>query len=156
MRSALSQVLDFGTQRGIVAGKLFDFRLTVVATVLITGYLALTAYVAIATSRGVQFLVHLGLRSDVMGGLEYAIGRLLAFVLVVALIFLLYRFIPVRGIPTRAALVGAADGVDHVRADARRVRGAHRRTVAGDDLHRNAVHHRLRCILGVLRRRSSS
>jgi membrane protein len=107
LRSALSQVLDFGTQRGVVAGKLFDFRLTVVATFLMTGYLALTAYVAIATSRGVQFLVSLGLRSDVMGGLEYALGRLLAFLLVVALIFLLYRFIPVRGIPTRAALVGA-------------------------------------------------
>ena len=108
LRSALSQVLDFGTQRGMVAGKLFDLRLTVVATVLITAYLALTAYVAIATSRGVSFLVNLGLRSDVMSGLEYALGRLLAFILVVILIFLLYRFIPVRGIPTRAAVVGAA------------------------------------------------
>jgi membrane protein len=107
LRSALSQVLDFGTQRGVVAGKLHDFRLTVVATVLITCYLALTAYVAIATSRGVQFLVNLGLRSEVMSGLDYAFGRLLAFILIVALIFLLYRFIPVRGIPTRAALVGA-------------------------------------------------
>ena len=107
LRSALSQVLDFGTQRGVVAGKLHDLRLTIVATVLITGYLALTAYVAIATSRGVQFFERLGLRSDVMSGVEYAIGRLLAFILVVALIFLLYRFIPVRGIPTRAAQVGA-------------------------------------------------
>ncbi len=107
LRSALGKVLDFGTHRGVVAGKLFDFRLTVVATALITAYLALTAYVAIATSRGASFLVNLGLRSDVMTGLEYAIGRVLAFILVVTLIFLLYRFIPVRGIPTRAALVGA-------------------------------------------------
>ncbi|HEX6943149.1 MAG TPA: YhjD/YihY/BrkB family envelope integrity protein [Gemmatimonadaceae bacterium] len=107
LRSALSQVLDFGTQRGVVAGKLHDLRLTIVATVLITGYLALTAYVAIATSRGVQFFERLGLRKDVMSGVEYTIGRLLAFILIVALIFLLYRFIPVRGIPTRAALAGA-------------------------------------------------
>jgi membrane protein len=107
LRSALSQVLDFGTQRGVVAGKLHDFRLTVVSTLLLTGYLALTAYVAIATSRGAEFFVNLGLRSDVMSGLEYLVGRLLAFVLVVALIFLLYRFIPVRGIPSRAALAGA-------------------------------------------------
>jgi len=107
LRSALSQVLDFGTQRSIVAGKLFDFRLTVVATLIVTAYLALTAYVAIATSRGVQLFVNLGLRTEVMSGLESAIGRLFAFVLIVALIFLLYRFIPVRGIPTRAALVGA-------------------------------------------------
>jgi membrane protein len=107
LRSALSQVLDFGTQRGVVAGKLHDFRLTLVMTFLVTAYLALTTYVAIATSRGVQLFVRLGLRSDVMSGVEYAIGRLLGFVLVVALIFLLFRFIPVRGIPSRAALAGA-------------------------------------------------
>ena len=108
LRSALSQVLDFGTQRGVVAGKLHDFRLTLVATFLITGYLTLSAYVAIATTRGVELFVSLGLRSDVMSGVEQALGRLLALILVTALIFVLYRFIPVRGIPTRAALVGAA------------------------------------------------
>jgi membrane protein len=107
LRSALSQVLDFGTQRGVVAGKLHDFQLTLASTFLITAYIALSAYVAIATSRGVQLFVNLGLRSDVMSGVEYAIGRLLAFILIVALTFLLFRLIPVRGIPSRAALVGA-------------------------------------------------
>ena len=107
LRSALSQVLDFGTQRGVVAGKLHDFRLTLVSTFLITAYLALTAYAAIATSRGVELFVNLGIRSDVMSGVEYALGRLLALILVVTLIFLLYRFIPIRGIPTRAAVAGA-------------------------------------------------
>jgi membrane protein len=42
-----------------------------------------------------------------MGSVEYGIGRLLAFILVVVLIFLLYRLIPVRGIPGRAAFAGA-------------------------------------------------
>jgi membrane protein len=107
LRSALSQVLDFGTQRGVVAGKLHDFQLTLVATLLVTAYLALSAYVAIATTRGVQLFVSLGIRSDVMGSVEYGIGRLLAFILVVVLIFLLYRLIPVRGIPGRAAFAGA-------------------------------------------------
>ena len=107
LRSALSQVLDFGTQRGVVAGKLHDFQLTLASTFLITAYIALSAYVAIATSRGAQLFVNLGLRSDVMSGVEYAIGRLLAFLLIVALIFLLFRLIPIRGIPSRAALVGA-------------------------------------------------
>ena len=32
-----------------------------------------------------------------MTGLEYGLGRLLAFLLIVVLIFLLYRFIPVAG-----------------------------------------------------------
>ena len=107
LRSSLSQVLDFGTQRSMLAGKLFDLRLTVIATFLVTGYLTLTVYVAIATSRGVAFLGNLGLRTELMSGLEYWLGRGLAFVLVVALIFLLFRFIPVRGIPSRAAFVGA-------------------------------------------------
>jgi membrane protein len=107
LRSALSQVLDFGTQRGVVAGKLHDFRLTLAATFLITGYLALSAYISIATTRGVQFFVNLGLRSEIMTGVEAGLGRLLAFLLIVVLVFLLYRFIPVRGIPTSAAWVGA-------------------------------------------------
>jgi membrane protein len=107
LRSALSQVLDFGTQRGVVAGKLHDFQLTLASTFLITAYIALSAYVAIATTRGVQLFVNLGLRSDVMSGVEYVIGRLLAFILIVALIFLLFRLIPIRGIPSRAAFVGA-------------------------------------------------
>ncbi len=108
LRSALGQVLDFGTQRSIVSGKLFDFRLTIVATLVLTAYLALSAWVAIGTSRGVRFLVSLGLRDDVMGGAEAMVGRVLAFALVIALIFLLYRFIPVRPVPGRSALVGAA------------------------------------------------
>lgn len=107
LRSALGKVLDYGSQRGIIAGKLFDVRLVGVSTALLTGYLALSAYIAIGTSRGVQFLVSLGLRDDVMTGLEYGIGRLLAFGLVVLLTFLLYRHVPVRTIPPAAALSGA-------------------------------------------------
>lgn len=107
LRSALSQVLDFGTMRGMVAGKLFDFRLTIIATALLTAYLALSAYIAIGTSRSVRFLVSLGLRDDVMSGVEALIGRVLAFALVILLIFLLYRFIPVRSVSTKSALVGA-------------------------------------------------
>lgn len=107
LRSALGRVLDYGTSRGIIAGKLFDFRLTLLSTLLLTGYLALSAYIALGTSRGFQFLVSLGLRSDVMSGVEYLLGRLIAFAVVVALVFLLYRHVPVRTIPPGAALTGA-------------------------------------------------
>lgn len=107
LRSALGRVLDQGTQRGIIAGKLYDFRLVFISTILLAGYLTLSAYVAIGTSHGIGFLVRLGLRDDVMGGLEYLGGRLLAFGLFVILIFLMYRHIPVRDIPPGAALTGA-------------------------------------------------
>jgi membrane protein len=107
LRSALGQVFHAGTSRGIIAGKLFDFRLTFLATVLLIGYLALSTYIAIGTSRGVQFLVSVGLRSDVMSGVEYLIGRVIGFAVIVALIFLLYRHIPVRTIPPGAAFIGS-------------------------------------------------
>lgn len=107
LRSSLGQVFNPGTQRGIIAGKIFDFRITIVATAILTGYLALSAYLAIATSRGVQFLVRLGLREDSMTFIEFAIGRGLAFALLVWLVYLLYRYVPVRRIPPGAAFIGA-------------------------------------------------
>lgn len=110
LRSALADVFDIEVERGIIAGKLFDFRLTIISTVLMIGYLVLNAYIAIATSRGAQFLVRVGMRSDVMSGVEYAIGRALAFALVVVLFFAIYRFLPVRRIHTGAALLGASVG----------------------------------------------
>lgn len=107
LRSALGQVIHPGKQRGLIAGKLFDFRLVLLSTFLLTGYLAVSAYIAIGTSRGVQFLVSLGLRSDVMSGVEYLLGRAIAFAVVVVLIFLVYRHVPARTIPPGAALIGA-------------------------------------------------
>jgi hypothetical protein len=151
LRSALSQVLDFGTHRGMVAGKLFDFRLTVMATFLVTGYLALTVYVAIATSRGVRFLTSLGLRTEVMGGLEYAIGRL-------PRVHPDRRThlpdVPVRPDPRRAnqgSTGWRCDGVHRVRAHARGVCGGDGSAVTGDHLYRHVVHDCLRGILGLLR-----
>jgi membrane protein len=107
LRSALADVFDIDTERGILAGKLFDLRLTIVCSVLLIAYLVITAYLAIATSRGVRFLMALGIRRDVMGGVEYAIGLVLAFVVVVAVFYGLYRYLPVRRIHDGAALIGA-------------------------------------------------
>src|SRR5690606_21420457 len=67
LRSVLGEVFDIETDRGIIGGKLFDIQVTVLASLLIVGYTALTAYLAIASSRGAALLADLGVRSDVMG-----------------------------------------------------------------------------------------
>jgi membrane protein len=107
LRSVLADVFDIEQERGIVAGKIFDMQVTVVSTVLVIAYTGLSAYLAIATSRGVQVLQRIGVRQNVMGGLEYWFGRAVAFSFIAALFFGLYKFLPNRRIRWKTALLAA-------------------------------------------------
>lgn len=107
MRSVFQRAFDVPNERGILHGKLFDVACSFLAAIGITAYGSLSAYMLAATTRGVAVLTHLGLRESVMGTLEYAIGRLIAFLLVVLLCFAAYRLVPNRPIPSRTAWVGS-------------------------------------------------
>ena len=107
LRTVLAEVFDIENERGILAGKLFDIKITVVASLLIVAYIALSAYLVIATTRGVSVLVRLGLRDDLMGGLEYWVGRLLAFTFILVMFFALYKFLPVRRVRWQTCLLAA-------------------------------------------------
>jgi membrane protein len=107
LRSALADVFDVQNERGIIAGKLFDVRITILATTLALIWITLSAYLAIATSRGIALLASTGLRQEVMGGLEYTIGRIIAFSFLVWIFFALYKYLPNRKIRWQPALVGA-------------------------------------------------
>jgi membrane protein len=87
LRTVLADVFDIENERSIIQGKLFDIQLTIVATLLFVASTALNTYLTVATTRGVQFLGRLGLRHDVMGGLEYWTGRALAFVFIAWMFF---------------------------------------------------------------------
>lgn len=106
LRTVLAEIFDIEQGRSIVEGKLFDVKMTIYATFLLVTYLVISAYLAIATTRGVTSLRELGLREDVMGGLEYAVGRLVAFLFLVATFFALYKYLPNRKIRAQQALVG--------------------------------------------------
>lgn len=106
LRSVLALIFD-GSDRGIVAGKLFDLLATAIATAAVAMYVAVSAYLDLATTRGVALLRAAGLRADAMGGLGYLVGRLFAVGLVVALFYALYRGLPRRRPPRPVALVGA-------------------------------------------------
>lgn len=107
LRSVLGEVFDIETGRGIIAGKWFDVKVTVVSSVLLVAYTALSAYLAFATSRSVAALGELGVRDDVMGQLEYSIGRALAFLFIVLMFFALYKVLPSRRVRWQTALLAA-------------------------------------------------
>jgi membrane protein len=107
MRSVFLKTFDVPNERGILHGKLFDIACSLLAAVGITAYGALTAYLLAATTRGAAVLEQLGVRASVMGPLEYAVGRVVAFALVVLLCFAAYRLVPNRPIPSHTAWVGS-------------------------------------------------
>jgi membrane protein len=107
LRSVLADVFDIEQERGIVAGKLFDIQITVLSTLLLVAYTGLSAYLAIATSRGVQVFQRLGVRRDVMGALEYWVGRAVAFAFIATLFYALYKYLPVRRVRWQTALLAS-------------------------------------------------
>ncbi|MGH7720314.1 MAG: YihY/virulence factor BrkB family protein [Gemmatimonadaceae bacterium] len=107
LRTVLAEVFDIEQGRGIVGGKLFDIKLTVVATLLFVAYSALSAYLRLATSRGIRILAEAGVRDDTMGWLEYYLGTLVTTAFIIVIFFALYKFIPNRRVRWQAALLGA-------------------------------------------------
>ena len=107
LRSVLAEVFDIEQDRGIIDGKLFDIKITIIATLLLVGYSALNAYLAVATTRGVEVLTEFGLRNEVMGQVEYMFGRLLAIAFILTMFFSLYKFLPKRRVRWKTAMVAA-------------------------------------------------
>ena len=107
LRSVLAAIFDIEHDRGIIEGKIFDVKVTVVSSLLLVVYTSLSAYLAIATTRGVAVLMALGLRRDVMGDLEYTTGRMLAALFIMALFYGLYKFLPYKKIRWQTALIAS-------------------------------------------------
>lgn len=105
LRSVLAEIFDIEIDRGIVDGKVFDVKITLVSSLIFVVYTALSAYLAIASTRGVAIFAAIGIRQDVMGSLEYTLGRVIAFLFIAALFFGLYKFLPYKKIRWQTALV---------------------------------------------------
>lgn len=100
--------LIFGSNdHGIVTGKLFDFVATMVATVGVVVYIAMTAYLDLATMQGEQLLVSLGLRESALTGIGYVGGRLVALIVIFTLFYSLYRGLPRKRPSVRTATIAA-------------------------------------------------
>jgi membrane protein len=108
LRSILNAIFDIEVDRGIIDGKLYDVKVTIVSSLLFVAYTALSAYIAIASSRGVAVFVAVGLRKDIMGGVEYTLGRIVAFVFIAAFFFGLYKYLPYKKMRWQTALIACA------------------------------------------------
>lgn len=107
LRTALAEVFDIENERSIIRGKIFDFQITVLSTLLFALSTLVSTYLTLATTRGLSVLLELGLRKEVMGDVEYWFGRSLAFVFITLMFFALYKFLPVRKVRTNTAWLAA-------------------------------------------------
>ena len=103
LRTVLASVFDIETERGIIAGKVFDVKITVVSTLLFAASVTVTTYVGLAS----HALVSVGLRTDVLSGVDYWVGRVLGFAFLVLMFFALYKFLPIRRVTSQSAWVAA-------------------------------------------------
>lgn len=107
LRSVMGEIFDIETDRSIVGGKIFDVKVTIVSSLLLVVYTGLSAYLAIASTRGVALLRAVGIRQGIMGHLEYTIGRVVAFLFITALFYGLYKYIPYKKMRWQTALVAS-------------------------------------------------
>ena len=107
LRTALADVFDIDNERSIIRGKIFDFQITLVSSILFVASTLVTTYITLATTRGLAALQQAGLRQDVMSDLEYWIARSLSFLFITMMFFGLYKYLPVRKVRTRTALLAA-------------------------------------------------
>lgn len=107
LRTVLASVFDIESERGIIQGKLFDIKITLLSTILITTYTLISTYVLVATKSSVEVLTELGIRSDVMGQARAWGTHLMASAILAVMFFSLYKFLPVRRVRTKTAWVAA-------------------------------------------------
>lgn len=108
LRTVLADVFDIESERGIIAGKIFDVKITIVASLLFVANVVVSGYILLATRIGAERLQALGLRNEVMGLVEYNIGRALAFLFIALMFFALYKYLPIRRVQARVAWVATA------------------------------------------------
>jgi membrane protein len=107
LRTVLASVFDIEQERGIIQGKIFDIKITVLSTILITANTLISTYVLIATKTSRQVLESLGIRKDVMGQASAWGTHLVGTVLLGVMFFALYKFLPIRRVRTKTAWVAA-------------------------------------------------
>ena len=106
LRSVLREVFDLQEERGIVAGKIFDLQMVVVAGTLFLANTGVTIVLEAVHTFGVEWLGRRGLKPLPVA--EQAWAQLLAFGFIFAMFFLIYRYLPLRRVAWRTALVAAA------------------------------------------------
>lgn len=104
LRAVLREIFDIAQARGVIRGKLFDMVVVVVGVLLLTLNLGITIAFEGAVAYGGEVF---GLGGTAVGAAEFFLGTVVAFASIWTLFFVVYRFLPARRIPWRAAVVAA-------------------------------------------------
>jgi len=104
VRTALREIFDVGSRRGIVAAKLFDIAVVLVGLVLVTLNLAVTVLLSEAVGAGLGWI---GVEGRPLGLAERGLGVIVGFASIWVLFLVTYRFLPARPIGWRTATVAA-------------------------------------------------
>jgi membrane protein len=108
LRTVMKRVFEHGRDRSFIGGVLWDLQLSLTSAVLMTAWVALSAWLALSRGRIGAALTDLGALNDVLGGVEYWLGRALALAVVVAIFVSLYRWLPKKRTPWIPVLAGGA------------------------------------------------
>jgi len=106
LRSVMALVFAHGRDRTFLGGMLWDGYLTVVSAVLLTSWVALTAWLAVSSGRIGAALTDAGALPEVMGRVEYWLGRVLSLVVLAAIYGGLYRWLPKKATAWIPSLAG--------------------------------------------------
>ena len=105
LRSALRSVFNIREERGIVAGKIFDAKMVVVAGSLFLANTTITIALEAVQTYGIE-LLGLTDRGEVLI-LQTLFARFLAYGFILLMFVLIYRYLPARRVPWRIALAAA-------------------------------------------------
>ncbi len=106
LRAVLKDIFDLPEERGIVAGKIFDLEMVVVAGTLLVLNTGITLALEAAQRFGLEWLGIENRRAAQVFVVTWP--RLAAFGFIFLMFLLIYRFLPKRRTPWRISLVAAA------------------------------------------------
>ncbi|MEX2582436.1 MAG: YihY/virulence factor BrkB family protein [Gemmatimonadota bacterium] len=105
LRSALRAVFDIREDRGMVAGKLFDAKMVIVAGSLFIANTGITIALEAGQTYGIELL---GLtESGEVRALQAFYAQMIAYAFIFLMFVLIYRYLPARRVPWRIAIAAS-------------------------------------------------
>lgn len=104
VRVALRETFDLGAKRNPIRGKLVDFVAVILGFILLTANIGVTVIVAATVDYSV---VLFGIEGPQLSLAHRVLGIVVSFTSIWILLFLVYRYLPVRTIDIRTAIVAA-------------------------------------------------
>lgn len=108
LRSALREIFDLDRDRGIIAGKIFDFKIVVITGLLFAVNVTLTLGLRIVARAGINVLGLLGAGRGQISLAQLLFTRSLAFAVLWATFLLIYRYLPARHTSWRTSITAAS------------------------------------------------